>query len=143
MKTFAHQMVDILWTTVTEQLKKDQQRMLGFINTPTNFLYDAAKVGNAEFLVLLIRRYPNLISDLDYNFINVFYEAVENRQENVFELIYKIGLKNMFGDLGGVRNTNLMHLAAQIAASKHLKRVSNPALQMTRELEWYKVNTST
>lgn len=49
MKTFAHQMVDILWTTVTEQLKKDQQRMLGFINTPTNFLYDAAKVGMRSF----------------------------------------------------------------------------------------------
>lgn len=145
MRTFARQMVIFLWTTLLEKIPR-REDMLDLINTPSSFLDDAAKVGNAEFLTVLISLFRDLIIwNLNDDYKSIFHIAVENRQESVFKLIYEIGgLKETiiakFTDIG---NKNMLYLAAKLPAREHLKRVSGPVLQLQRELQWFKVSIFT
>ncbi|XP_023542597.1 ankyrin repeat-containing protein NPR4-like isoform X1 [Cucurbita pepo subsp. pepo] len=139
MKTLAHQLVRSLWGHVLRELP--EKKMLKFIKHPTILLHDAARAGNVEFLILLIRSYPNIAWEDDENGQNVFHVAVENRLENVFSLIHEIsGLKDFSAKYRttGQEKYNMLHLAAKLAAPNHLNRVSGAALQMQRELLWFK-----
>ncbi|CAK9327284.1 unnamed protein product [Citrullus colocynthis] len=67
--------------------------------------------------------------------------SVENRLENVFNLINEIGRLNEFTAKYRTfkgRNYNILHLAGHLAAPNHLNRVSGAAFQMQRELLWFK-----
>ncbi|KGN49940.2 hypothetical protein Csa_000550 [Cucumis sativus] len=139
MKTLARELVESLWKHVVYELP--QKEMLSFIRHPSRLLHDAASVGNVEFLVLLIRRYPDIVWEEDDDGKSIFHVAVENRLEDVFNLIYEIGGLKDFS--AKYRTTlkgkyNILHLAAKLAAPNHLNRVSGAALQMQRELLWYK-----
>ncbi|CAK9327285.1 unnamed protein product [Citrullus colocynthis] len=115
--------------------------MLKFIKHPTILLHDAARSGNVEFLILLIQTYPNIAWEDDEDGKNIFHVAVENRLENVFSLIHEIsGLKHFSAKYRttGKEKYNMLHLAAKLAAPNHLNRVSGAALQMQRELLWFK-----
>ncbi|XP_038876939.1 ankyrin repeat-containing protein NPR4-like [Benincasa hispida] len=139
MKTLAHQLVKSLWGHVLRELP--EKKMLKFIKHPTILLHDAARAGNVEFLILLIQSYPNIAWEDDDDGKNVFHVAVENRLENVFSLIHEIsGLKDFSAKYRttGKEKYNMLHLAAKLAAPNHLNRVSGAALQMQRELLWFK-----
>uniref|UniRef100_A0A9I9CEJ2 PGG domain-containing protein n=1 Tax=Cucumis melo TaxID=3656 RepID=A0A9I9CEJ2_CUCME len=139
MKTLAHQLVKSLWGHVLRELP--EKKMLKFIKYPTILLHDAARAGNVEFLILLIQSYPNIAWEDDDDGKNVFHVAVENRLENVFSLIHEIsGLKDFSAKYRttGKEKYNMLHLAAKLAAPNHLNRVSGAALQMQRELLWFK-----
>ncbi|XP_038894043.1 ankyrin repeat-containing protein At5g02620-like [Benincasa hispida] len=138
MQTFAHQLVGRLWDCATSQLLTEK---IDISRVPLRLMDEAAKVGNVEFLLILLRRCPELISALDmtssYSF---FHTAVENRQESVFSLIYEIGgvkdlIVNSYDDK---KNINILHLAGKLAAPSQLNKVSGAALQMQRELLWFK-----
>ena len=53
-------------------------------------LFDAAKFGNTEFLIKLIRSYPNIIWKKDNETQSLFHMAVINRQESVLNLLVLI-----------------------------------------------------
>ncbi|XP_038875615.1 uncharacterized protein LOC120068020 isoform X2 [Benincasa hispida] len=139
MKTVARQLVESLWKHAVFEFP--QKELLSFIRHPSRLLHDAASVGNVEFLVLLIRRYPDIVWEEDADGKSIFHVAVENRLEDVFNLIYEIGGLKDFS--AKYRTTvkgkyNILHLAAKLAAPNHLDRVSGAALQMQRELLWFK-----
>lgn len=141
-KTLAHELVTFLWTNVLRNLP--EKKMLQFIKHPTRLLNDAACAGNVEFLIVLIRKYPDIIWEDDDDGKSIFHVAVENRLENVFNLINEIGRLNEFTAKYRTfkgRNYNILHLAGHLAAPNHLNRVSGAALQMQRELLWFKVRT--
>ncbi|XP_022893844.1 ankyrin repeat-containing protein NPR4-like [Olea europaea var. sylvestris] len=82
----------------------------------TPMLTDAAKIGNVEFLTLLIRSYPDLIWKADSNgAIKDLLMSLEDKSEN-----------------------NILHLAAELPPSSRLNIVSGATLQMQRELLWIK-----
>ena len=140
MKTLVHQLVERLWKIVGIPDKHIQSNLVTCNHM--NLMVEAAKVGNVEFLIILIRSYPDLIWQQDENNRSIFHIAILYRHENVFNLIYEIGTnKNTIASYSTVdTNENLLHLAGHLAPLERLNIVSGAALQMQRELLWFKVS---
>ncbi|XP_063946358.1 uncharacterized protein LOC108212983 [Daucus carota subsp. sativus] len=101
------------------------------------FLFIAARLGNYKFIIELLRLFPEIAwhtaGDNNYT---IFHVAVINRQENVYKLLYELGAKKMRTlDKDG---NNILHLAAIKPPQSRLNNVSGAALQMQRELLWFK-----
>ena len=58
MWTSAHQLVEKLWEHV---LQLQDWEISKLIKTPSKLLFDAAELGNVEFLIILIHSYPDLL----------------------------------------------------------------------------------
>ncbi|KAM0003925.1 putative ankyrin repeat-containing domain, PGG domain, ankyrin repeat-containing domain superfamily [Helianthus debilis subsp. tardiflorus] len=102
-------------------------------------LFIAAEMGNTKFLVELIRRYPDLMWKVnDYN-QTIFHIAVKDRHEGIYNLLYEIGsMKDLITPLRDADENNMLHLAGKSATKERLADVSGAALQMQRELLWFK-----
>ncbi|KAF5444712.1 hypothetical protein F2P56_033820 [Juglans regia] len=125
MRASAHQLVYRLW----KELGDDSY---------TELLVEAAKVGNVEFLIILIRSYPDLIWIDDEKYGTLFHAAIKHRQERVFNLIYEIGvLKGNLASYYAKEGNNMLYLAAELPSSDRLNIISGAALQMQRELLWF------
>ncbi|KAL2474108.1 Ankyrin repeat family protein [Forsythia ovata] len=142
----ASQLVKRLWELILTLPDKEFLKII----EETQILTDAAKIGNVEFLTLLTQSYPDLIWKINSDTYSIFHIAVIYRQEKVFSLIYDTGAikdlmmlykdnKNLmmrhFKDENG---NNILHLAAKLALPSRLNIVSGAALQMQRELLWFK-----
>ena len=138
MRTLAHQLVKKLWEHVL------QQQGLGIsqlIKKPSRLLFDAAEEGSLEFLIILIRSYPDLIWTVDDNNRSLFHVAVLYRHQTIFNLIYEFGAaKDLIAAYRDRKNNNILHLAGNLPPPRQLQIVSGAALQMQRELLWFKVN---
>ncbi|CAI9760030.1 unnamed protein product [Fraxinus pennsylvanica] len=132
----AGQLVEKLCTHILTL--EDKEILKLFHGTP--ILNDAAKIGNVEFLTLLIHAYPDLIWLIDSkDNYSIFHVAVINRQEKVFSLIYNTGaVKDSLLICTDHSNNNILHLAAKLAPASRLNSISGAALQMQRELLWFK-----
>ncbi|KAL0005150.1 hypothetical protein SO802_012711 [Lithocarpus litseifolius] len=101
-------------------------------------LFDAAESGNIECLIKLIRFDFDLLWKTR-NSKSMFHVAVEKRHESIFNILNEIG---SIGDL--IINTkiekigNILHLAAELAPREKLNAISGAALQMQREILWFK-----
>ncbi|KAI7738373.1 hypothetical protein M8C21_008436 [Ambrosia artemisiifolia] len=102
-------------------------------------LFIAAEMGNTKFLVELIRRYPDLMWKVnDYN-QTIFHIAIKDRHEGIYNLLYEIGsMKDLITPLRDADENNMLHLAGKSATKERLADVSGAALQMQRELLWFK-----
>ncbi|XP_042513900.1 uncharacterized protein LOC122088651 isoform X2 [Macadamia integrifolia] len=121
-------------------------------------MYQATQNGIVEFIQEIINNCPQLLlqwypqsdgsvdggqmkqSDgSDHGHQTIFHYAISNRQEKIFNLIHDLGpIKN---DIAGMadKSKNLMsHLAAREAPIQRLNQVPGAALQLQRELLWYK-----
>ncbi|KAG6671784.1 hypothetical protein I3843_16G025000, partial [Carya illinoinensis] len=100
---------------------------------------EAAKVGNVEFLIILLSSYPDLIWQVDEEeYGTLFHVAIKHRQERVFNLIYEIGvLKDILATYDAKGRKNMLQLAAELPSSDQLNIISGAALQMQRELLWF------
>ncbi|KAJ9684839.1 hypothetical protein PVL29_017027 [Vitis rotundifolia] len=100
----------------------------------------AVKQGNVDFATEMIKSTPQLVQKTDINDRNIFFVAILNRQEKIFSLLH--GLNNvkkmkMTSNVDRFGN-NMLHLAAMLAPSNQLDGISGAALQMQRELQWFK-----
>lgn len=77
MQTLARQLVEGLWREV--RLLHEKQ----FSDHVKTFLFEAAKMGNAELLIIVIRSYPDLIWRIDAKSRSIFHIAVLYRQETI------------------------------------------------------------
>ena len=103
-------------------------------------LFLAAEVGNIEFLVKLIRFDFELLLKKNNQKKSIFHIAVEKRHESIFILLNELGSIGEIiveGILEG--QNNILHLAAGLAPQEKLNAISGVALQMQRELLWFKV----
>ena len=143
MQTLAHQLVEKLWEHV---LQLQDWEISKLIKTPSKLLFDAAELGNVEFLIILIRAYPDLIWKIDQNNRSLFHTTVLYRQEAIFNLIYEVGaIKDLiaaYKDKNNNDNNNILHLAGNLAPLSRRQIVSGAALQMQRELLWFQVNNN-
>ncbi|KAJ6918551.1 hypothetical protein NC651_012718 [Populus alba x Populus x berolinensis] len=103
-------------------------------------VFSAVKHGIVEFIVEIVRHYPDVIWCEDDLNRGIFLYATLQRQEKIFSLIYKMGgaKKNSMATSWDKNHNNILHQAALLAPSSQLDRVSGAALQMQRELQWYK-----
>nr|POE88477.1 hypothetical protein CFP56_70444 [Quercus suber] len=126
-----------LFTECLLAYKSDVEHL---IKTPViqQVLFDAARADNIEFLVKLIR-FDFDILWLTENDKSIFHIAVEKRLESIFNLLKEL---SSFGDIIIDRifenGSNILHLAAELAPQEKLNAISGAALQMQRELLWFK-----
>ncbi|KAL0398117.1 UNVERIFIED_CONTAM: hypothetical protein Sradi_2155000 [Sesamum radiatum] len=117
----------------------DRAEVVELLENPP-ILHEAAKVGNVGLITMLTRSDPDLIWQRDSRKQHyIFHTAVLHRQENVFSLIHQIGsMKELIAISEDDNHNNIMHLAGKLAPPGRLKIVSGAALQMQRELLWFK-----
>ncbi|KAK7832584.1 ankyrin-3 [Quercus suber] len=129
-----------LFTECLMAYKRDVEHLIETPEIP-QALFDAARVGNIEFMVKLIRFDFDILWTTD-NKKSIFHVAVEERHESIFNLLHELG---SFGEIIVERRfenrSNILHLAARLAPQEKLNAISGAALQMQREFLWFKVRT--
>ncbi|CAN6560082.1 unnamed protein product [Malus baccata var. baccata] len=134
-QTQALNLVECLWK---EMLKHDDDEVMLLIREPSELVFDAAKLGNFEFLSVLIGFYPELLLEYDDNNRTIFHIAVLHRHASIFNLVHVTGsIKDIIATFTDDENNNILHLAAKLAPQDQLNLVSGAALQMQRELVWF------
>ncbi|RVW32773.1 hypothetical protein CK203_086323 [Vitis vinifera] len=102
-------------------------------------LYDAIKHGIIEFVVKLMKQDHESIWRKGVKGRTMFSHAIVLRQEKIFSLIYGLGIKkNIVARRHDIFHNNILHLAGKLSPPSQLDRVSGAALQMQRELQWFK-----
>lgn len=100
----------------------------------------AAKRGIHEVVEVIIEMFPSAIfAEESKTECTIFHVAARERLENVFNLIYHMNeRKHYFYDSTDSSDNNFMHMCGELAPSHKLNLVSGAALQMQRELQWFK-----
>ncbi|THF98120.1 hypothetical protein TEA_000512 [Camellia sinensis var. sinensis] len=99
----------------------------------------ATRYGIHEVVEEVVQSFPQAIWYLDKDHYNIFGLAVLDRCENVFNLIYQMsGHKQAMMFMGDKNGNNMLHLAGRLAPFDKLNLVPGAALQMQRELQWFK-----
>ncbi|GMY13700.1 isoform 2 of ankyrin repeat domain-containing protein 17, partial [Fagus crenata] len=120
------------------QAYRDDVENLKVIPEISELLFEAAEVGNIEFLVELIRFDFDILWKID-NHRSIFHIAVEKRHESIFGLLNEIGsIRDLISDSIDKDGNNILHLVAGLAPQDKLNAISGAALQMQRELLWFK-----
>ncbi|KAI3447205.1 hypothetical protein Pfo_003870 [Paulownia fortunei] len=100
----------------------------------------AALFGNHDVVEMIVEAFPNAIYSIVLGANQyIFHVAVQNRSESVYNLIYQMSdHKHLYSDIIDSYGNNLLHVAGKLAPSHKLNEISGAALQMQREMQWYK-----
>ncbi|GLT34782.1 hypothetical protein SLA2020_092780 [Shorea laevis] len=101
--------------------------------------FEATKQGMIEFVIELLKvTQPLYYTDEDGR--SVFTIAIQYRRENIFNLQYGIhdAWRAEILNLIDKKGNSMLHVAGEIAPDFRLARISNSALRMQRELQWFK-----
>ncbi|XP_017985278.1 PREDICTED: ankyrin repeat-containing protein At3g12360-like [Theobroma cacao] len=104
-------------------------------------IMNAFQRGMTEFIVEIIGRNPDLLMTKDVDDRDMFRIAVAHRQEKVFNLIYGLDTKkHHFLSFVDKLGNSMLHVAGKLSSESQVKleQISGPALQMQRELQWFK-----
>ncbi|XP_031248688.1 protein ACCELERATED CELL DEATH 6-like [Pistacia vera] len=130
----ALKLVKHLCEEITKNL--DHEQASSILEPP---LLLAAELGICEVVEEIIKSFPDAIWFTNDEKQNVFQLAVMNRQEEVFNLIFRISdHKNLLLMSHDDKENNILHLAGRLAPLNQLNLVPGAALQMQRELRWFK-----
>ncbi|KAL5840707.1 hypothetical protein ACOSQ4_013315 [Xanthoceras sorbifolium] len=136
MHRTALHLVELLWEKI---ILLDDLQISFLIGTPWKLIFFAAEHGNHELLSKLIYGYPDLLIKVNEDGHTILHIAVMNRHDRIFNLINDIGLNKDSIVLKQDREeNNILHLAAKLPPKNQLNAVSGAALQMQRELLWFK-----
>ncbi|CAL5376755.1 unnamed protein product [Camellia sinensis] len=102
-------------------------------------MHTAARLGIREVVEEIIESFPQIIWLEDADNHNIFQLAVIYRCENVFSLLFQMSrhTQSLMIKMNSSQNS-ILHLAGQLAPPDKLNLVPGAALQMQRELQWYK-----
>lgn len=101
---------------------------------------EAIKQGNIKFVTEVVKSSPELMWKQDQNGRDIFSVAVMYRQEKIFNFLPERPTLKVYTDDFG---DTTLHLAAMLAPPNVLDTISGAALQMQRELRWFKVHSCT
>lgn len=104
-------------------------------------IVNAAKHGISEIVETIIHEFPMIMFHKDGDTgRNVFLLAASYRYENVINLMYNMSDRRyVFFYTTDDENNNLLHICGKLAPPIRLNLVAGAALQMQRELQWFKV----
>uniref|UniRef100_A0A7N0T925 PGG domain-containing protein n=1 Tax=Kalanchoe fedtschenkoi TaxID=63787 RepID=A0A7N0T925_KALFE len=97
----------------------------------------AAKHGIHELIEECLGRYPGLIW-YKIEGIYLFLAAITYRQVKVYNLVYQMTGHVVFAATNTIGKDNALHLAGRKVSPHRLSTVTGAALQMQRELQWFK-----
>ncbi|KAH7832908.1 hypothetical protein Vadar_001242 [Vaccinium darrowii] len=109
-------------------------------------IHDVIEHGILEFIVEVIKcdhsviwRKDSIIWRKYEKGRTIFSLAIALRQEKIFSLIHGLGItKNIMACERDIFLNNFLHLAAKLSPPPQLEHISGAALQMQRELQWFK-----
>ncbi|KAJ9561969.1 hypothetical protein OSB04_007129 [Centaurea solstitialis] len=105
-------------------------------------LFVAAEMGNVEFIVELIRKYPERALERNDNKQSIFHVAVLYRQADVYTLLNEIGsIKESIINLEDIDGNNMLHLVGILEKTsmyKQFEDMSQVYVQIQEELIWFK-----
>ncbi|KAF5812464.1 putative PGG domain, ankyrin repeat-containing domain superfamily [Helianthus annuus] len=105
----------------------------------TNPVLEATRQNAYEVVVTIVSFFPNAIWSANEDGHNIIQYAVINRSEKVYNLLYQMSEhKNIYRTIKDPFENNLLHLAARLAPTNKLNLISGAALQIQRELQWFK-----
>ncbi|XP_076895119.1 uncharacterized protein LOC143547621 [Bidens hawaiensis] len=105
----------------------------------SNPIIEAASNGAYEVIQEIADTFPQAIWYGDTNGHFMIQLAILHRCEKVYNLTYQMSdHKHFHKTLKDPYNNNLLHLAGKLAPQQKLNLVSGAALQMQRELQWFK-----
>ncbi|XP_040995182.1 uncharacterized protein LOC121241466 [Juglans microcarpa x Juglans regia] len=117
---------------------RTQQLMDGLVYTAIS---RAAKNGIFEFVSKMLEMDQRFLWTTDRNQRNIFMLAVLHRQEKIFNILYGLDRKIMNYSLTSkvdVNENNILHMAGMTEDSTWVNKIPGAALQMQRELQWFK-----
>ena len=118
-------------------ISNTQERTTGGVSKT---IFRAIKEGIFEVVFDIVKADPDLVWICDEKSRNIFSVAVEYRHAKIFSLIYGLDMKNALTDsTDSFYGNNLLHMAGMLAPSTSLNHIPGAALQMQRELQWFKV----
>ncbi|KAK4593421.1 hypothetical protein RGQ29_017506 [Quercus rubra] len=133
-----HFLSNELLSRMKEQLSISnlQLRATGLVN---GAILRATKEGIFEFVFEMVKADPQLVFCQDAVTSSIFSAAVGNRRAKIFGLIHGSNLKSALACASDFSNGNtLLHMAGMSAPSTSLDHIAGAALQMQRELQWFK-----
>ncbi|XP_028774956.1 ankyrin repeat-containing protein NPR4-like [Neltuma alba] len=116
-------------------LDKEKKKMVG------KALMSACRNENVEFLLRVRNANTELITLITFGGpdLPIVFDAVKFRRAEIFNLLRGFRFNNVAATLLDCENSNtLLHVAAMLAPSFYLDRISGAALQMQREMQWFK-----
>ncbi|XP_048434254.1 uncharacterized protein LOC125474486 isoform X1 [Pyrus x bretschneideri] len=118
-----------------KKLDMDQQ----LLSTVASAMLRAVDKGNVEFITKICKANPELqfVWNNEKSKI-LFHYAVQCRQEKIYNLLHGISAKDWFIALTDNDKNNMLHMAGLLAPFTQLNCIPGAALQMQRELQWYK-----
>ncbi|KAK3220223.1 hypothetical protein Dsin_014193 [Dipteronia sinensis] len=132
--------IELVNHVVNELSKMSFNQTVNFLQNPRSILGVAVQGGIEEIVQTLLRHFPDLIFVWVGSQRNILQVAIECRQEKIVNIIKEISpstttaLCSYFGE----NNNTTLHLAGKLAPAFKLFSVSGAALQMQRELQWFK-----
>ena len=118
-------------------ISNTQERTTGGVSKT---IFRAIKEGIFEVVFDIVKADPDLVWICDEKSRNIFSVAVEYRHAKIFSLIYGLDMINAFANgVDSCHGNNLLHEAGMSAPSTSLDHIAGAALQMQRELQWFKV----
>ena len=113
------------------------------IKTPSNLLFDAAKLENFEFLADLICSYHDLVHLLDEQERSIFHIAILHLHTDIFNLIYGIGFdKELLATYKDNEKNTILHLVAKYTNPPPVSNLPGLALEMQQKLLMFEVTFS-
>ncbi|RZC81986.1 hypothetical protein C5167_044562 [Papaver somniferum] len=100
----------------------------------------AITYGTVECVVECLRKFPYLILE-DFGNKTMIEMTIEERNEKILSVIFETcpdDAKNELVSSIDESNNGILHYAAKLAPSSQLSSISGAALQMQREIQWFK-----
>lgn len=133
-----HKISNKLLSCMCEQITtlNTQQKRKGRVYTA---LIRATKKGMFEFVSMMLKEDQTLVWTSDAKFRNLILLAILHRQAEIVSLIFELDQKGSLSCKLDDDNNSMLHMVGMSADSTMLNRIAGAALQMQKELQWFKV----
>nr|XP_043630888.1 ankyrin repeat-containing protein ITN1-like [Erigeron canadensis] len=118
-------------------LSKDSNTLHQYYTKP---IFEATRKNAYEFVTEVVYYIPEATWSVNEDGHNIIQYAVLNRSDKVYNLLYQMSdvRRNIYKTIKDSSGNNLLHLAATLAPTNKLNLISGAALQVQRELQWFK-----
>lgn len=114
-----------------------------YVSFQSNTITAAASSGIVKIVKTCLQMFPYTIW-LSADQQTILKVTVQHQQENILNLMHNMVVYNKFTSpqlIDESTEDTILHLAAKLAPPAHLRIVPGVALQMQREVQWFKVLT--
>ncbi|BFG21062.1 hypothetical protein CerSpe_073360 [Prunus speciosa] len=103
-------------------------------------IFRAIERGMFEFTDSVLQARPDFVWIANQKGRNLFHFAIECRKEKIYSLIYRLNKRKriMIGQSADKSGNCALHVAGMLSPLAKLDNISGAALQMQRELQWFK-----